>query len=1369
MNQKSTVSLVILTSLARVVGCRWFHRRPTHVALAVLSLALGAEKSLAQLQPPTAPSQSARSFQARGSSDFPQQIDRSVANNASGNPPVQSNFNQPQSPDNLNPSFVRTASQPSQQQNIPPQGNALLLTPNPTLIAPGTNPPNSSAPYPGSPYPGSSNAGPPYPGSQIQTRQNPVGPYATAPIGGMQNPNQQPGNASQFSDSTHGNQRQTNLVPQADRNIPSNGGYISLQQTENGGVPQAEISSPANGPWNDSLGNPLPSQPEPNTPPSSPANSEVSGDTVQARQQQLESDTGLAASEKAELAIAYETILAELKTQADNQRLANEFTALADSAPEALQNAKQSRAFPDFLRTLSANERQTASLDTLQSELQRLQAELQSTESKRIAEQQKLASRESRRKELVKQIADERTLLDSLSTQTASAGTSAATPRLKEASRWKALAKRDSAKKRLAKLIAELRAYEAEAELLPIEVELLGKKETQLRDASKVLTTVIAARRERIISAYEAEVFQTAATLPPSLKPYSDHLLKRIEQWRELTRNSSAIRKTSETAKNLHKLWGDRFSNMASRDSKSASVGGFNSLVGLMLRRHKAELPNTRVFQSRLAEYSESMVESEALIIELDDINAQVNGLNDNQTTASKFLSSIIDGPPINLAPSDQAGFQQLLKIQSGILADFRQDASTYFNDLFSVATTEEETLTVVNDYRDFIDQHVLWIRSSDRISRSQLQHVLPALQWLISRDNWMAAGKAVGSDSLKHPFWTSGLVLSWLLLIFNTSKIRRRILRIANSSTKINETSFRKTAQGVLLCIVVALAWPLLIFGLGIRLMNASPPQTFGYAISFACIIVARYFVALEAIRQITRENGIAERLLGWHPDVTKLLRTNLRWLIDLGLPFVGLCAIYSAYIEETWENSVGRFSFLVLMTLSSVFLCSTFKPRGGVFKHYLLARQGGWADRLRYVWFFLISGAPIGLIGLSLLGYHFTAQRIAFLTYASLVAMTAIMLVYHALHRWSVLSRRRLQMEQAREQRQLAEREADSDLAKRAVPPETVDVEELNAQTLRLIGSGAFLVTLGALLFIWQDILPAVSALQGVTVWGKNTETPLTLAALLAAIPIMAITFIAARNLPGLLEIVLLQYLPIEASVRYAISTLSQYLIFAIGLTVSLAVIGIEWSSIQWLIAALGVGLGFGLQEIFANFVSGIILLFEQPIRVGDVITLGDVTGSVSRIRMRATTILNWDRQELIIPNKDLITGRLLNWTLSDSTNRMVLTVGIAYGAKTEKACALLKEICGRHSNVLTDPEPTAYFENFGDSTLDITIRFFLARLDQRLETRHQLLTAIDNEFRSAGLEIAFPQRDLHIRTMPPMPHHVFDQLQHNEQQVA
>ncbi len=195
----------------------------------------------------------------------------------------------------------------------------------------------------------------------------------------------------------------------------------------------------------------------------------------------------------------------------------------------------------------------------------------------------------------------------------------------------------------------------------------------------------------------------------------------------------------------------------------------------------------------------------------------------------------------------------------------------------------------------------------------------------------------------------------------------------------------------------------------------------------------------------------------------------------------------------------------------------------------------------------------------------------------------------------------------------------------------------------------------------------------------------------------------------------------------------------------------LGIGWQNVQWLVAAMTVGLGFGLQEIFANFVSGIILLFERPARVGDIVTVGAITGTVTKIRIRATTILDWDNKELIVPNKEFVTGNLVNWTLSNPNLRLVLKVGVAYGSDTRLVTELLYQVANQSLNVLETPEPSVVFNEFGDSSLNFELRLFVSDLKLYRSLRHELHIAIDDIFRQHQIEIAFPQCDLHVKSMP------------------
>jgi potassium efflux system protein len=233
----------------------------------------------------------------------------------------------------------------------------------------------------------------------------------------------------------------------------------------------------------------------------------------------------------------------------------------------------------------------------------------------------------------------------------------------------------------------------------------------------------------------------------------------------------------------------------------------------------------------------------------------------------------------------------------------------------------------------------------------------------------------------------------------------------------------------------------------------------------------------------------------------------------------------------------------------------------------------------------------------------------------------------------------------------------------------------------------------------------------------------------------------------LPGFLELWVLGRTSLDSGARYAVASLARYALIVLGTLIVLSFLSVPYEQLGWLLAAASVGLGFGLQEIVANFVSGIILLLERPVRVGDVVTIDDTTGVVSRIQMRATTVTNWDRKELVIPNKDLITQKLLNWSLTNVINRLTVEVGVAYGTDPDRVREILLRVVEAHPSVLKDPAPLISFETFGDSSLNFAVRVFLEKLDNRIAVTHQINTAIANAFRDAGIEIPFPQRDLHV----------------------
>jgi small-conductance mechanosensitive channel len=191
-----------------------------------------------------------------------------------------------------------------------------------------------------------------------------------------------------------------------------------------------------------------------------------------------------------------------------------------------------------------------------------------------------------------------------------------------------------------------------------------------------------------------------------------------------------------------------------------------------------------------------------------------------------------------------------------------------------------------------------------------------------------------------------------------------------------------------------------------------------------------------------------------------------------------------------------------------------------------------------------------------------------------------------------------------------------------------------------------------------------------------------------------------------------------------------------------------GMKLTNLSIILGAFSVGIGFGLQNIFNNMVSGLILAFERPIKVGDVVQVGELMGTVMSIGLRSSTVRSFDGAEVIVPNGNLISDQMINWTKSDSNRRMDIRVGVAYGTDPEAVLKLMEDTAAEFPEVWTDPPPRAYFLEFGDSSLNFRLLAWSA-LEIRLELESKMLVAINRKLKEAGIEIPFPQRDLHIRS--------------------
>lgn len=258
------------------------------------------------------------------------------------------------------------------------------------------------------------------------------------------------------------------------------------------------------------------------------------------------------------------------------------------------------------------------------------------------------------------------------------------------------------------------------------------------------------------------------------------------------------------------------------------------------------------------------------------------------------------------------------------------------------------------------------------------------------------------------------------------------------------------------------------------------------------------------------------------------------------------------------------------------------------------------------------------------------------------------------------------------------------------------------------------------------------------------------LTMKAIFSIAAICYVTIMFSRGVQTILADDVLPGYKIQQGVQLSITRLVHYAILIIGGLTLLYALGVSLTHLTILGGALGVGIGFGLQAIVNNFASGLILLFERPIKVGDTIERGDNFGRVKKLGLRSTIIQTFDNAEIVIPNSDLISGEVTNWTLAERRARMKLPVGVAYGSDIEKVLKVLLTVANEHPMILTTPPPIGLFLAFGNSSLDFELRAWVADFDDRRQVQSELNQEINSEFADAGIEIPFPQSDLHIRTV-------------------
>lgn len=855
-------------------------------------------------------------------------------------------------------------------------------------------------------------------------------------------------------------------------------------------------------------------------------------------------------------------------------------------------------------------------------------------------------------------------------------------------------------------------------------------------------------------------------------------LLTAAQQLHEVTIEQLAkIRSESENARNRITLL-------------QAAEIEIDAETGRLLRQERAELPTIASLRLRMREALRTSTQSQLAAAELERRIINEHGDLDAKT---KQLQEDI-GEITNISSID---IRELLQKRRSLESSLAEDYRNYYSQLEATTGKTQELADEVRRYSLYLDERLLWIASASRLHTSDFAVERAALEKLIGNDFakvWLP--ELITSLRTKTIAW----VASFLTVAFLLSRRRhyRQILKTtAEQASRKSCSSFRPTWKALLHTILLAL--PLSLALLALSWLVPSPSH-----IVTAFTISALFVFLLATFRRMASRHGLFCNHFQMSEAHGKLLHRHLTWLL-LTAPVTFF--LFFALSGSIAGPQAGRFFFIGAMLLLITFVHATLRPKLGLIPipHRF--------KKLPHILYLVALTIPILFIIGSSFGYISSVDTLRRQTMISVWLILISVLVVRLLERWILVSRRELARTRALKtyQARLATIEKEKKRKKKSPgsedpePLPSVEEEELKAinivtvedQTKKLVRVAITTLLAFGILNIWASSLQALSFLDRISLWGGTEssvietigtqsgfsslgltppaasaegptapespgtfiakdpglprESGVSLQDLAIAILTVVLTILAAKNLPGLLELSLLRRLDLKPGGNYAVTTILRYAISAIGLLIAFGLIGVTWSSVQWLAAAITLGIGFGLQEIFANFVAGIILLFERPIRVGDVVTVGEVSGGVTKIEMRATTIRQFNSRELIVPNKEFITGQLVNWTLSDDVLRFDVLVGVAYGSDTQAVSDLLVQIAQDNARVLESPAPQILLTAFGASTLDFTLRAFISGVGDLVPCQSELHFAIDREFRKAGIEIAFPQTDIHIRSVP------------------
>ncbi|RII74595.1 mechanosensitive channel MscK [Pseudomonas monteilii] len=857
--------------------------------------------------------------------------------------------------------------------------------------------------------------------------------------------------------------------------------------------------------------------------------------------------------------------------------------------------------------------------------------------------------------------------------------------------------------------------------------DLLIERATRLEQEIQDLQTLINDKRlaqsqeavtQQSIEAQKAGGSSLLATESALNLKLSDYLLKSTDRLNELTQQNLRTKQQLDSLTQADQALDEQINVLKG-----------SLLLSKILYKQKQTLPHLKVDRDLADQIADTRLYQ-------FEVNQQREQMSSPVTYVDKLLAA---QPQEEVTPQLRKALLEVAINRSDLLERLNRELSALLNESITLQLNQKQLLGTAQSLRTTLDEQMFWIPSNKPLDWDWLSYVPERLADQVANLPWGSGLKELADGLSQRPLLFLPLLLVIGALLWRRKYLYQRLGKVHQDIGHFRRDSQWHTPQAILINILLAMP-----VSLGLALCSyALQIDARGQNANLGAALwqLAQAWLVFYTAYRILAPGGVAEIHFRWHKPQVEFLRGWVRRLGTVVLALVGVVAVAehqpSALADDVLGIGVVLTCYALMAWLLSRLLLSSPAHRDTS----LFRKAVGVA----------FTALPIALFVAVCFGYYYTALKLTDRLIYTLYLLLFWLVIEAAFVRGLSVAARRLAYQRALSKRAAAKEGLDGEVI---TEEPTLDIEQVNQQSLRLIRLALLGGFIAGLYWVWADLISVFAYLNNFVLYEYTSGTgaaasmvPISLGDLLGALVIVGITFALAGNLPGLLEVLVLSRLNLAQGSAYATTTLLSYTIVGVGIVSTLSTLGVSWDKLQWLVAALSVGLGFGMQEIFANFISGIMILFERPVRIGDTITIGNLSGTVSKIRIRATTITDFDRKDIIVPNKTFITGQLINWSLTDTVTRVTLKLGIDYGSDLDLVRDLLLKGAHENPRVLKDPEPIVYFLNFGESSLDHELRMHVRDLGDRNPTLDEINRYISREFKAHNIKISVRQVEVFL----------------------